>query len=523
MPPVKKLLKQALSLHSGGSLSNAKNIYRSILSTEPRQFSVLTLLGTLYLQEGNWQEGIKLVTLSLSINPLQPNAYNNRGNALKDLGHYDEALGDYDQAIALKPDFAEAHYNRAGVLKNLKRNEEALASYTDAIAAKPDYAKAYNNRGNLLRDLGRYDEALADHARAIGLAPGVAEIHDNRGNVLAEMGRHDEALANYDRALDLDPNSIDAHYDKSLIKILKGDWEEGWKLYEWRWKRSDARPSAREFRQPRWSGAEDLTGKTILLYAEQGLGDIILFCRYARLAEARGAEVILEVPRTLAALAATVSRSVRVVATGDALPAFDYHCPLMSLPLAFGTAVDKVPAETPYLAADAQKQKQWRERLGQKTRPRIGLAWTGSGAYTNKKDSRRDIPFAAFQRLLGGDRDYICLQKEITSEDRQLLAGHPRVRTFDNALNDFSDTAALVAEMDLVVTVDTAVAHLAGALGKRVWVLLPDPPDFMWMLEREDSLWYPAARLFRQPRHGDWDSMLARVVREMNGFQSQSS
>jgi hypothetical protein len=335
----------------------------------------------------------------------------------------------------------------------------------------------------------------------------------NRGNVLERLKRYDEALASLNQAIALDPGYVAAYWNKSLLKLLLGDYEEGWKLYEWRWKRDGAGSSARNFPQPLWLGQASLAGKTALLHADMALGDSIQFCRYAPLVEALGATVLLEVDRPLVALFSTLKDSIRVIARGDPLPVFDYHCPLMSLPLALKTTVSTIPANIPYLRADPVKREKWRNLLGVNTRPRIGLVW--SGAQRKEDVHNRSVAPDMLLPLLGMDMEFHCLQKELRPSDRELLAKNPVVKTHENDLHDFSDTAALVEEMNLVISVDTSVAHLAGALGKPVWILLPFVSSYLWMAERKDSPWYLTARLFRQPRTDDWTSVIAKVVAEL--------
>ena len=544
---ISELLSKAISLHQAGNLNEAEALYRTILSSNSKHFDALTLLGNIYFHRGNLEEGVRLIGLSLDINPKQPGALNNRGNALCDLKRYDEALTSFDTAIALKPGYAEAYNNRGNALNDLNRPDEALASCNQAIALKPGFAEACNNRGNALNDLNRPDEALASFDQAIALNPGYAEAYYNRGNALKDLKRPDEALPSYDQAIALKPGYAEAYnnrgvafndlkrhaealasYDqaialnpgypetysnKGVLKILLGEYEEGWELYEWRLKLDVAKKFTRNFPKPLWLGKESLADKTILLHTEQGLGDSVQFCRYVPMVEALGAKVVLEVQEPLVGLISTLKDSIRVIPRGSPLPEFDCHCPLMSLPLAFKTTVSTIPAKIPYLATDPNKQKLWQKKMGAKTKPRIGLVW--SGAQIHQNDHNRSIPLDLLYPLLDLDLDFHCLQKEIRPLDRELLVKHRQIKTYENDLNDFSDTAALVSEMNLVISVDTSVAHLAGALGKPVWILLPFAPDYRWMTEREDSPWYPTARLFRQSQIGDWTSIIAKVAAEL--------
>ncbi|MHB1140924.1 MAG: tetratricopeptide repeat protein [Sulfuricaulis sp.] len=453
---------------------------------------------------------------AIALNPRHANAYSNRGNILNKLAQYDAALASYDRAIEINPGNANACFNRGIALSKLKQHGEALASYDRAIALNPGYAKAYNNRGLSLATLKRHDEALASFSQTIALDPGFVEAYTNRGNALRDMKRYDEAFASYNQAIVLKPDDADVYLNKAYLKILLGEYEEGWKLHEWRWKHNDKNKAPRSYQRPLWLGQESLTGKTILLHTEQGIGDSIQFCRYATMVEALGAKVMLEVPQPLVALFSTLKDSIRVIPMGNPVPDFDWHCPLMSLPLAFRTTVSTIPANIPYLRTDADKQRQWHSRMGARNKPRIGLVWSGNPGHAN--DHNRSIPLDLLTPLFGLDLEFHCIQKEIRQTDREILNKHRQIRLYESDLGDFSDTAALVTEMNLVISVDTSVVHLAGALGKPVWILLPFSPDHRWMTEREDSPWYPTARLFRQPQAGDWAGIVKKVVADLSRF-----
>ena len=398
-------------------------------------------------------------------------------------------------------------------MSDLKRLDEALRSYDRALALKPDYVEALTNRGVVLADLKRSDEALQSYDRALALKPDDVEALYNRGTTLNGLQRHDEALEYYDRALALKPEHAQAHWNRALCSLQLGDFASGWAEYEWRWRRNRPENAKREFRQPLWLGIEPLAGKTILLHAEQGLGDTLQFCRYVRPVAALGARVVLEVQPPLLPLLRRLEGASELRATGAALPAFDYHCPLLSLPLAFKTELASVPSDIPYLRSDAARVEKWRERLGPKMQPRVGIAW--SGATGHKNDHNRSLSLAQVLPLLIEQVQWVSLQKELREADAQLMSAQTPMRSYGEELKDFADTAALVELMDVVVAVDTSVAHLAGALGKPVWILLPFNSDWRWLLDRDDSLWYPTARLFRQPAIGDWASVIDTVRNEL--------
>jgi hypothetical protein len=368
----------------------------------------------------------------------------------------------------------------------------------------------------VLQDLYRYDEAMNAYDRALAINPKYAIAWFNRGNVLLETTRLDDALVAYDHAIGLDPNYVDAHFAQGFIHLRKGDFTRGWAKYEWRLRDPKSEHSQRTFAQPRWSGQQSLDGRTILIHAEQGFGDTVQFCRYIeRLAQA-GARVVLEVQPALRSLLAPLRGAAQVVARGEPLPAFDYHCPLLSLPFVFQTDLSTIPAQTPYLHADADLVQKWQTLLGAKQRLRIGLAWSGNPEHRN--DRNRSIELAALMPLLDLDVEWVSLQKVVRERDSALLE-HAPLRSFDADIRDFSDTAALMQSLDLVIAVDTAVAHLAGALDRPVWVLLPYLSEWRWLSERADSPWYSSATLFRQPAPGRWtdvvDTLRKRIVSMM--------
>jgi tetratricopeptide (TPR) repeat protein len=461
------------------------------------------------LQELNrYEEAIASYDQALSLNPNYAEAHSSRGNALYELKRYEEALQSHEYAIYLNPNYAEAYSSLGSTLYALTNYADALANHDRALALNPNYAKAYSNRGNALRKLKQPNEALLSYNRAINLKPDFALAYSNRGLCLQELNRLADALLNYDRAIFLNPALADAYWNKALLKILTGHYEEGWKLYEWRWKHND-QEYFRHFSQPLWLGEEPLQDKTLLIHSEQGLGDIIQFCRYIHMAEARGAKVVFEAPKALISLLSSLKSNITLVEKGKALPPFDLQCPIMSLPLAFKTTLETIPAPTPYLFSSVDKQHIWHKKIGTKTKPRIGLAWSGSIGHKN--DHNRSLLLKQLDPILQLPFEFHSLQKEIRSEDMETLSLFKDIQLHQDELIDFSDTAALINEMDLVISVDTSIAHLAGALNKTVWILLPFMPDYRWMLDIADSPWYPNALLFRQPRINDWKPVIDEV------------
>ncbi len=420
----------------------------------------------------------------------------------------------FDQAIALDPSRAEPYYKRANAHKDLGRNEAAIASYEQAIERRPDYAHAYCNRGVVLQVLGRVEAALSSYAHAIALDPADFMAHYNRALLMQDSSRWEEAIADYNRAIALNPQFADALYNRSMAQLFLGDLEAGWQGYEWRWINASRLGigEARTFAQPRWHG-EDIAGKRLLLYAEAGLGDTLQFCRYAPLCARAGATVILEVQAPLVGLLERLEGVSRIIATGSVPPTFDYQSPLLSLPLVFKTKLDTIPAPPSYLRAEDPRIEQWRTRLGPRKRPRIGLVWSGNPR--NALDARRSIRLADWIGHLPIEFEYYRLQTHVREADRAVLESTPSILSFDDALLDFENTAAMCACLDLVITVDTSLAHLAGALGVRTWLLLAHTPDFRWLRDREDSPWYPTVKLYRQAAVGDWIAVFERVAADL--------
>jgi tetratricopeptide (TPR) repeat protein len=541
------LCEQGLGLHRSGHLDEAAQLYNRVLRRNPKHPDALHLLGMICVQTGQIERGASLLRQAVRANPnfaaahahlgmalwranrpeealasydaalaLKPDyveAHNDRGIVLSALGRHEDALASHDKAIALKADYADGHYNRGVQLHHLTRPEDAVASQERAIALRPDYAEAHNNRGTALYDLGRPEEALSAYDKAIALKPDYAEAHKNRGLALSDLKRLEEALASYDRAITLAPDDADALEGRGLTHLLAGQFEAGWRDYEHR--KSKWNEPTHQFDQQRsWSGEFDLDGQTLFVQSEQGLGDTIQFVRFVMLLEDRGVEVALSVQTSLRALLQSAMPSVKVLSEDERPAKFDCRCSLMSLPLAFGTTLASIPPQPRCLVADHERRAHFEALLGPGVRPRIGIAWSGNPAHRN--DHNRSIAFEQLQPLLSAGADWIALQNGVRASDAAAFDSCGRVDFLGDELTDFSDTAALLDLMDVVVTVDTSIAHLAGAMGKPVWILLPFSPDWRWMLDRRDSPWYPTARLFRQPRIGDWESVIDEVRRDFH-------
>ncbi len=544
------VLQEAMGLHRAGRFAEAAELYRRVLKKMPDHFDALYSFALMRMQQGAAQEALALISKAVKAEPRAAPAHCLAGAILNTLGRSKEAIASYDRALAIAPNFAAAWNDRGNTLRLLQRPQDAIASYDRAIAAEPGSAQWHNNRGTALAELTRfaeaiasYDEALrlqpafaealnnrgaahlkfdrpepaiADLERAIALKPDYAEAVNNRGLALQDLNRHRDALDAHRRALALRPDGAEARYGAATALLALGEFDEGWRGYEARWSKADLAPFRRTFPNPLWLGDRPVEGKTVLLYAEQGFGDAIQFCRYAPMLARRGATVTIEAPRALVDLLGSLPGAPMVVARGDKLPPFDLQCPLASLPLAFATRLHTIPADVPYLAADPARIAKWRERLPPSGRRRIALAWRG-----RPYPRDRSVPFAALAPLLSRpDVEFVSLQQELTEDEARALPGFASLRHVGPEIEDFADTAALIASADAVVSIDTSVAHLAGALGKPLWLMLIHAADFRWLVGRADSPWYPTARLVRQARTGDWSDVVGRVAGALAEFAS---
>jgi len=490
-----------------------------VLERTPVDAELHNKLGVVLHLQGKTDDAIACYRRALELDPNYAEAHSQLGNALSERGKFDEAVANYRRALELRPELVEAYTNLGMSLTEVGQFEEAVACHHQALALQPDFAEVHSNLGGTLQKQGKLEDAAACYRRAVELKPGLAEAHVNLGNAETALGRYADAEGSYRRALTLKADYPDAHTGLAAIKLLRGEFESGWKEYEWRWRCRRMRP--RDFRQPVWDGGP-LRGKTILLHAEQGLGDTLQFIRYAPLVKAQGGQVVVDVQRPLLKLLAQSRGIDRLMGHGNQLPEFDVHAPLLSLPRIFQTTLETVPATIPYVFAEPWLVAEWREKLAHLNGFRIGINWHGRAGHGEFRN--RNIPleqFGALARLSAVN--LISLQKGEGSEE--LLEARQRAPIvdlgpeFDTAHGAFMDTAAVMKNLDLVITSDTSIPHLAGALGVRVWVALPYAADWRWLLDRSDSPWYPTTRLFRQKRPGDWagvfDEMETALQNEM--------
>jgi tetratricopeptide (TPR) repeat protein len=517
MPNLSRLQRQAYSSFQQGDLARAEKLCAGILEHRPDDFDALHLLGVLNFRRHRMVEALRFLTQALRINSGSAEAMSNLGLALHAMERFEEAIAWYRTALEIVPDHPEILYNLGNACLELGRIDQALANFDAVLAKSPGHVGALVNRGNTLLRFNQPIKAIASYDNALAALPAHPQILTNRGHSLRRLDRPAEALADFEAALAAGPEFAEAHFEAAMTRLSLGDFDAGWKSYEWRWRTGAFARQRRQFQAPLWLGDAPVGGKTILLHAEQGMGDTIQFIRYAPLLAARGAKVVCEVQPELQSLLAQL-KDVTIIARGEPLPAFDLHCPLLSLPLAFGTKPDTIPAAVPYLAAAAERLAEWRDRLPLAgplvARPRAGFVW--SGQLSHKNDANRSIPLARLAALF---RDppvqCVSLQSDLRDADGEVLRGLPNLVDLGGAFRDFADTAAVISLLDIVVSVDTAVAHLAGALGKPVVILLPQAADFRWLRGREDSPWYPTAKLLRQSAFGDWDGVIGRLHDEL--------
>ena len=538
----------ALSAQRAGHSAEAERICQAILLRDPNQFDAALLLGLIFLSSGRTEAAERQIARAASLKPKSAAAHRHhgialsqlkrfpealaaldraivlksdlvdthvdRGNLLQDIGRFEDAVASYDRAIRLKPDLDRAVYNRALALQALGRLPEALAGYDRVLALRPDSADALVNRGNVLKDMGRLDDALASYDRAVARKPDLAGAHYNRAVTLLDLKRAEDAIASYDRAIALMPENPQARFGRGLARLALGRVAEAWDDFENRWRIPAVASPRPAVSAPDWMG-ESILGKRILVYSERGFGDIIHFCRYLPLLCDRGADVDFLVPRKLHWLMRTLSGRVRLI---DAVPAdarYDCQCALMSLPARFATDLATIPAHVPYLAAQPSRVSEWKARIGE-SGFKIGVSWQGASWQGGIAIAGRSFPLSALESVahVPGVR-LISLQKNEGAEQLATLPEGMQVETlgdFDSGADAFADTAAAMECLDLIVSCDTSIAHLAGALARPVWIALKHVPEWRWMLEGERSPWYPSMRLFRQTRPGDWGGVFAAMA-----------
>ena len=548
------LNNRAVALKALGRFDEAIASYDSALAVRPDFVEAIVNRGNVLVQMKRYEEALTNYDEALTIRPDNAKVLNNRGSVLNALARFDDAVTSYDKALAITPNLVEALNNRGISLVSLRRFEEALANSRQSLAARPNNPQALATQALAHHELGQLEDAVASYDQALAADPQNSELscrrasamgalgrstdaiadddvevtsqaenadaYNQRGLTLTEVRRFPEALTSFRKAQELRPDFIAAHRNELNLHLLTGDFRRAWwkEDQQWKWEKAAAAPSKPKERQ--WDGLQLLSNKTILLHGGQSYADVIQFCRYIPRLAARGARVIADVAPPLRELIAGMPGVAQVISGNDATVAFDLHCPFGSLPRAFATTLDTIPKAVPYLPVAPHTADQWNSRLGAKERLRIGIVWCGDGPH---EDAGSAIGLAEFFQLLKADAAFICAQRDISSTDAGVLEERPEIQSFGDPLGDFSQAAALVSRLDLLISVDSSMAHIAGALGKPVWVLLRHTPDWRWLVDRVDSPWYPTARLFRQSANCNWNEVMEQVAAELQKFLETNS
>ena len=506
-----------LVLQGLGKYQQAIASYDFAIRLKPDFSTAYNNRGIAFQKIAQFEEAIASFDGALKCQPAYAQAYFNKGVVLQELGQLNESITCYGQALKLIPDYPEAYNNRGLAFAAINQFGEAITNYEQAIVWRPDYAEAHNNKGLVLEQSGEMVQAIECYTRAIAYRPDYAGAHNNIGNALKEIKLLELAKRHFENALSIDPGFVEAKVNQSFVLLLGGDFLAGFAQYEWRWQNPASKLKIREFGKPLWLGSESLQNKKILLHTEQGLGDSIQFVRYFFDVANLGAEILFECEKSLIELFKPFTPFVTIVGKGESLPEFDYHCPLMSLPLAFKTKINSVPVPIPYLFAEYDRIKKWRSYIGN-TGYKIAICWQGSPK--GKVDIGRSFPVSYFAKIskIPGVR-LISLQKNEGLEQLNQFTGDLSIETlpidFDSGGSAFLDSAAVISCVDLVITSDTALTHLAGAMGIRTWLALKYVPDWRWLLDRDDSPWYPNHRLFRQNAISDWSNVFLEMESEL--------
>lgn len=490
----------------------------AFLQQNPRLLPAILLLGRLHMQSQQCETALSYFEQARALDPQSIEALANGGAMLQQLDRCDEALQRYDAVLEIAPNIAIVWHNKGRIAYDRKDFEGARIALERALQLQPNDANIVHHYGLALTGLERYQEAIQQYDQAIALNPKHPFAYFDRGKTSLRLERYDAALVDLEHSIELTPNFPEANFELAFALLAKGQLTRGFQQYEWRWRCDPFKTKIRPFVQAAWDGNLPIAGKRILIFAEQGLGDSIQFGRYAIELLERGATPILEVQPPLVTLFKQLPGIQHVITQGDPLPAFDLHAPLMSLPKLCGTDLNSVPTRPSYYdhqqIGNAAKHR-WANKVPQTERKKIGVVWAGSRDFVH--DKKRSVPFAVFEKILRVNAQFHCLQKEISDADLHNLQKFG-IPFYGDQLDDLLETAALISQMDLVITVDTSIAHLAGSLGKPVWIMLPFNPDWRWMLERRDTPWYPSARLFRQRTIYQWESVIDQITTELQDF-----
>ncbi|MCP4253872.1 MAG: tetratricopeptide repeat protein [Candidatus Scalindua sp.] len=498
------------TLQESGAIDEAILSYKEAIKLDPDYVMALSNLGSALQESGKPEEAIASYEKAIALNPDYVEAHNNLGASLLEIGKTEEAITCHKRAIKLNPDCAEAHNNLGTALMEQNMFSDAITSYRRALLLKPEYAEAHNNSGTALMAQNRFDAAILSHRKAIELKPDFADAYNNLGAVLKESGKPEEAIAYYKQAIEIKPDCAQAHLNLAFALLLIKNFKEGLKEYEWRLRLK--RHASENYQKARWDGSA-LNGKSILVYTEQGIGDSIQFIRYLPIVKAQGGYVIFECPQNLSRLlnnCAGIDKIVEKSPQDKSSMQFDVQIPLLSLPGIFDVTADSIQENLSYIKPDPVLVSQWHARIGHDNNLKVGIVWSGNPEHKNDRNRSCSLDYFAYLTSIHGLTFY-SLQKEPASTEVDNQADDLKIINLNSELKDFADTAAAISNLDLIISVDTSVAHLAGAIGKPVWTLLPLVPDWRWMLDRDDSPWYPSMRLFRQTQLNDWVGVFKQV------------
>jgi tetratricopeptide (TPR) repeat protein len=519
-------LATAQQKFSAGHLAEAADLLHGILSLQPDHGEALEGLGYIAAKQGDPQRAADYATRALQNMAASPDQIYFAAHLCQLADRHAEAVALFERCLARVPDHVQSLHEAALSLAQLGENERALQYFERLIARHPQLAEVHYNKGSLLGAMGRYEEELAAYRKAIAIKPNFGQAYVNVGVALRDLHRFDDALLQFKKALSIDPSDAGARTNRAQTNLLLGEFEHGWREYEWRWR--DGTASHGFDPATLWTGAQAIAGKTVFVHHEQGLGDTLQFVRFADRLSAAGARVVLRVQDALLPLLRGYPGVAEVIGESAPVPPFDYHCPTMSLAFALKVRAADLAGAAPYLDADAASIAQWNALFDSKggedssraRRPRVGIVWSGNPGHVN--DRNRSIPLSQLAALFDAKATFVSLQKAVRDADRASfspLVQRGALLDVAERLDTFADTAGLIAQLDLVISVDTAVAHLAGALGKPVWIALPFTPDWRWQLQRSDSPWYPEVRLFRQTVRGDWSHVVTEVRAALDAWR----
>jgi len=504
------LLLSACKHQQNGQWTDAISLYKDVLKAQPHNLQALFGIAEIAQKLNQNDTALSLFSQIINFNPHYLKAYQCRGYLLRTLGNPEGAIADFSAAIALDGSAADIFNSRGIAHCQMQNFDEAIADFSQAINRNKNFADAFYNRALAYCKINDFARSIDDYTSTISLKPDHFQAFNNRGIANREAGQIEKASADLLKSSEINPDFHDGYWNASLCLLMSGDYEKGWPLYEHRWSSTGFTSRPRNFSAPLWLGKDTIKGKTILLHSEQGLGDSLQFCRYVPLVENLGCHIILEVEKPLMNIMRSLSNSIEIIEKDTALPHFDYHCPLMSLPLAFKTTLKTIPHETPYLRVNKDRVAWWRTKLGPKKRPRIGLVWRGNPNHPN--DQKRSIQLHDIIHKLPNGLDWISLHKDIFDDEEKLINASKKIIHFGETIDDFADIGALCEALDAILCVDTSIAHLGGALGLPVHVLLPYVPDFRWLSGRADSPWYPSLRLYRQGPERSWAEPMQDVT-----------